>query len=101
MRRAAILLALLSTAPAGAVEWPECYCTGSQGKRVELGESACLVVDGRAFLARCEMALNVPFWRPSEEACLSARLERGAGGLAPRLQPLAVDAEVVAPEPQP
>ena len=101
MRSVAILPALLAAAPAGAVEWPDCYCTGSYGESVELGQSACLVVDGRSFLARCEMALNNPTWRETDEACLSSRLQRGPGGLGPSLKTLAVDAEVVdAPEPQ-
>ena len=33
----------------------DCYCTDRSGSRVELGETICLTVDGRAFLARCEI----------------------------------------------
>lgn len=49
------------TGPGGKVI--DCYCTDSTGGRVELGEEICLFVDGRAFIARCEMSLNNPIWR--------------------------------------
>jgi hypothetical protein len=51
----------------------ECYCTDSQGARVELGESICLQVDGRAFMAQCDMSLNVPIWRDTGQGCLSSQ----------------------------
>ena len=58
----------------------ECYCTDSAGGRVELGQSICLIVDGRAFMAKCEMALNNPIWRDTGEACtLSYRQLSGPG----------------------
>lgn len=59
------------TTPGGKVI--DCYCTDKQGERVELGQSICLFVDGRAFMARCEMSLNVPIWRDTGEGCVSAR----------------------------
>ncbi len=52
----------------------ECYCTDRSGTRVELGETICLAVDGRAFLARCEMSLNVPMWRDIGADCVGAGL---------------------------
>jgi hypothetical protein len=52
-----------------AVKWPECYCTDSQGKRVDLEEEICLTVDGRTFLARCGMSLNNPIWRKVKDGC--------------------------------
>ena len=48
----------------------DCYCTDASGSRVELGETICLFVDGRAFQARCEMALNNPIWRETGEPCV-------------------------------
>jgi len=51
-----------------------CYCTDSEGARVELGEVICLTVDGRMFRARCAMSLNVPTWRELGDGCLSSRL---------------------------
>ena len=52
----------------------ECYCTDRTGTRVELGDTICLTVDGRAFLARCEMSLNSPMWRDTGGACVGARV---------------------------
>lgn len=95
-----IVLLILLAGPAGAADWPDCYCTDSQGARVEVGEHACLVVNGRAFVARCDKALNVTIWRQTEEGCVSAGVEPGQGRGGPGLEPLAVDPEVVLPEAQ-
>ena len=38
----------------------ECYCTDKTGSRVELGQTICLEVGGRMFMAQCQMSLNVP-----------------------------------------
>ena len=51
----------------------ECFCTDKTGARVELGEMICLQVDGRMFMARCEMSLNNPMWREVQEGCLSSQ----------------------------
>lgn len=79
MFRTVILLMLLAapahadvTSPSGKTV--DCYCTDTQGLRVELGEVICLVVDGRAFMAQCDMSLNVPIWRDIGEACVSSSL---------------------------
>jgi len=81
MFRVAMILALLATPALADVTGPggkviDCYCTDTQGARVELGQSICLFVDGRAFMARCEMALNVPIWRDTGEGCVSSLLDR-------------------------
>ncbi|MFT6677241.1 MAG: hypothetical protein ACJAVM_003454 [Sulfitobacter sp.] len=52
----------------------DCYCTDRNGSRVELGETICLQVDGRMFMAQCQMSLNVPMWREVEQGCLSSNL---------------------------
>ncbi|MEO3413019.1 hypothetical protein AAFO92_00035 [Roseovarius sp. CAU 1744] len=54
----------------------DCYCTDRQGERVELGEMTCLQVDGRMFMAQCQMSLNVPMWREVSEGCLSSSLRQ-------------------------
>ncbi len=51
----------------------ECYCTDSNGGRVELGQEICLHVGGRAFMALCDMSLNNPAWRDTGRGCLSSR----------------------------
>lgn len=60
------------TSPSGKTV--DCYCTDSSGGRVELEETICLYVDGKAFMARCEMSLNNPMWRPTGEGCASSSL---------------------------
>ncbi|MHA6261692.1 hypothetical protein ACXYMO_00680 [Arenibacterium sp. CAU 1754] len=59
--------------PNGKVQ--DCYCTDTQGARVELGETICLRVDGRMFMAQCQMSLNVPMWREVQKGCVSSRLQ--------------------------
>ena len=51
----------------------ECYCTDRNGNRVELEEVICLQVDGKMFMAQCQMSLNVPMWRKISDGCLSSR----------------------------
>jgi len=90
------LLVLTGLAPARAdVKAPggktiDCYCTDRQGDRVELGETICLQVDGRMFMAQCQMSLNVPMWREVQKGCLSSRLELST----PVRNPLGVDPKI-------
>ncbi|SHG31844.1 hypothetical protein SAMN04488044_0448 [Cognatishimia maritima] len=56
----------------------DCYCTDKAGSRVELGEMICLQVDGRMFMAQCQMSQNVPMWREISPGCLSS--DAGAVG---------------------
>lgn len=58
------------TGPGGKVI--DCYCTDSTGARVELEQEICLFVDGRSFIARCEMSLNNPMWRDTGRSCVSS-----------------------------
>ena len=80
MRRFAILACLIASPALADVTGPngktiDCYCTDTQGLRVELGEIICLRVDGRAFMAQCDMSLNVPIWRDTGRGCLSSQRE--------------------------
>ncbi|GHF71563.1 hypothetical protein [Seohaeicola zhoushanensis] len=82
MIRLAALLMLLAAPAAADVVGPkgkvqDCYCTDRTGARVELGETICLQVDGRMFMAQCQMSLNVPMWREVQKGCLSSSLEHG------------------------
>ncbi|MDW4497617.1 hypothetical protein R5H30_06460 [Sulfitobacter sp. D35] len=95
MKRLAALLLLLTGPALADVTYPdgrtvECYCTDRSGARVELGETICMQVDGRMFMAQCQMSLNVPMWREVEPGCLSSSLEGGQQ----LLQSVAVDAEI-------
>ncbi|MEL7164403.1 MAG: hypothetical protein AAGL96_02940 [Pseudomonadota bacterium] len=60
------------TGPSGKTV--ECYCTDRAGARIELGETICLQVDGRMFMAQCQMSLNSPMWREVQPGCLSSSL---------------------------
>jgi hypothetical protein len=70
----------------------DCYCTDSSGGRIELGDSICLQVDGKMFMAQCQMSLNVPMWRKISDGCLSSELGE------PGFSPLPVDAEILSPK---
>jgi hypothetical protein len=49
--------------------YPDCYCTDSKGQRVDMGKTACLIIGSRRVLARCDMSVNNPTWRPESEGC--------------------------------
>lgn len=49
--------------------YPDCYCTDSDGRRVEMGERACLRIGSRRVTARCGMSQNSPAWRTEAEGC--------------------------------
>lgn len=73
----------------------DCYCTDSSGKRVELGETICLHVDGRMFTAQCQMSLNVPMWREISAGCLSSqRRSIGGQGVKPPVHTIGIGAEI-------
>jgi hypothetical protein len=55
--------------PAEGYRYPDCFCTDSQGVRVEIGKTACLRVDSQEVLAQCDMSLNNPIWRRVQEGC--------------------------------
>lgn len=64
--------ALATQSVAQARKTTDCYCTDKVGARVELGETRCMNVDGRVFIARCEMSLNVPMWRDQKTNCVTS-----------------------------
>ncbi|MEP5153903.1 hypothetical protein [Planktotalea sp.] len=74
------------TSPSGKTV--DCYCTDKAGSRVELGQMSCLHVDGRMFMAQCQMSLNVPMWREVAPACLSSELSE------PSVDTFAVNAQI-------
>lgn len=50
-----------------------CTCRNRDGTKYELGQIACLRVDGSSYLARCEMNLNVTNWKKVRDGCPTAR----------------------------
>ncbi len=76
--RLVILLILLATqGAADTAGTVSCYCTDQDGGRIELGEQICLFVDGRSFMAQCQMSLNVTIWRDIGEACVVGERQLG------------------------
>lgn len=70
-----VAISHLFAAPLAAGDAVDCYCTDTGGARIELGETICLSVNGRMFMAQCQMSLNVPMWREVQEGCLSAEAQ--------------------------
>jgi len=103
MERRPLVIALLAALPAQAdIAGPggrviDCYCTDSRGARVELDREICLVVDGRAFIARCEMSLNNPIWRDTGRSCVGSSL-RPLQLFEPAPDPGGIDPDVAASE---
>ncbi|WGH79012.1 hypothetical protein [Jannaschia ovalis] len=65
---AAAALCLVTTAQATTSAIP-CQCRDTNGNLHEVGTQMCLQVDGRAFMALCDMSLNVTIWRDTGDAC--------------------------------
>ncbi len=79
MKQIALILGLFAPPAAAQATYPsgkpvDCYCTNTQGKRVELGQTICMEVGGRLFLAQCQMSLNVPMWREVQQGCQTSML---------------------------
>lgn len=93
MKSLALLLALPAAADVSqGGKTIDCYCTDKTGSRVELGEKICMQVDGKMFMAQCQMSLNVPMWRKLSDGCLSSELRD------PPRQSRPVDAHIRAPK---
>ena len=91
MKTLAFIAALMALPAAADVTYPsgktvDCYCTDRNHKRIELGETICLQVNGRMFMAQCQMSLNVPMWREVQEGCVTSSLD----GTDPGFNPLGV-----------
>ncbi|TCL70590.1 hypothetical protein [Rhizobium sp. BK251] len=51
---------------------PDCTCTNRDGGEFHVGQVTCLDVDGKRYLARCEMVLNVTSWKKVGSECPTA-----------------------------
>lgn len=79
----------------------ECYCTDTGGAHIDVGETICLQVDGRMFMAQCQMSLNVPMWREMSQGCLSSQaapLSRFRAPPLPQSREPGIDAFTVYPK---
>jgi hypothetical protein len=66
---AAVFTASLFVAPSA---WADCSCVNRDGIKFGLGQTACLYVDGRSYLALCELNLNVTSWKKLDDSCPQA-----------------------------
>jgi hypothetical protein len=62
-----VVIAVIANAPALAGQ--DCYCKNRDGKLHTVGEVACVTVDGKSYLAQCEMNLNVTSWSKLQDGC--------------------------------
>lgn len=99
MKQIALLLTLLASPALAGATYPsgkpvECYCTDRNGGRVELGQTICLEVGGRMFMAQCQMSLNVPMWREVQQGCLTSSLKTRPDTAEHPLHPLLVHTHI-------
>lgn len=87
----ASLIAMPALAENAEVKWPDCYCTDRAGSRIELGQMVCMQVDGRSYMAQCQMSQNNPMWREVGEECLTSRLPQS---FDPSLNASAINAKI-------
>lgn len=52
-----------STATSAVPPEVECQCRDPDGQRRDLGTVQCVDISGTAWLVRCEMSTNTPYWR--------------------------------------
>lgn len=57
--------------PKDGFRYPDCFCTDSTGKRIEIGQTTCLQIGSQTFTAQCGMSLNNPTWRRISDGCPS------------------------------
>ncbi len=55
--------------PKDGHRYPDCFCTDSDGQRIELGRTTCLRIGSQLVLAKCGMSLNNPTWRHIQKGC--------------------------------
>lgn len=73
----ALVSAVAGTLPGVSLASPpdaRCTCRNSDGSKLELGQTVCIRVGDVAYLARCEMELNVTTWRKLQDGCPVARM---------------------------
>ncbi|MBW9066291.1 hypothetical protein JNB71_23580 [Rhizobium herbae] len=60
-----------------------CTCRNRDGSKLQLGQTACIRVGDMAYLARCEMELNVTTWRKIRDGCPEARFSLNKPSIIP------------------
>ncbi|MBZ9846418.1 hypothetical protein LB565_00175 [Mesorhizobium sp. CA14] len=80
-------LALALAAPTPSLAAPTCL---ANGKSFNVGQTACLTLDGESYLARCDMVLNNTSWTKIKDEC---------PGDAPKSHPTSISTPTPGPTP--
>jgi hypothetical protein len=67
---AAMVAGTVSAAPPDR----RCTCRNRDGAKYELGQVACIRIGDSAYMARCEMNLNVTTWKKLRDGCPTAEI---------------------------
>ncbi|MBZ9987168.1 hypothetical protein LB572_08665 [Mesorhizobium sp. BH1-1-5] len=80
-------LALALAAPTSSLAAPTCLANGNS---FNVGQTACLTLDGESHLARCDMVLNNTSWTRIKDEC---------PGEAPKPHPTSISTPTPGPAP--
>lgn len=85
MRKIALILAMLALPARAEPDKPrtfselyppmpgvEYFCEDANGVRFELGQQICITASCQTWTAICDMSLNSPTWRKTQDGCVSA-----------------------------
>ena len=75
--RIVVASSVLLCASAFTADAHNCRCR-NRGVMFDLGQTSCLHVDGRNYMARCEMKLNVSSWTKVEDGCPISRIDQSS-----------------------
>ena len=73
--RIIVASSVLLCASAFSADAHKCRCR-NRGVMFDLGQTSCLHVDGRNYIARCEMKLNVSSWTKVEDGCPISQIDQ-------------------------
>ena len=65
---AALTALLVAGGAAATAPDVDCQCRDPHGERRDLGTVECVDIAGTAYLVRCEMSTNTPYWRRLRDA---------------------------------
>ena len=71
-----LLLTMTLAETGSSPKWQQSVCTERDANRHPIGTQLCLTVDGRNFMAQCQMSQNIPMWRKLGEGCPFVSVER-------------------------
>ena len=71
---AGLSVGMLANVAIAGLDEPNCQCRSPGGERRDLGTVECVQISGSAWLVRCEMSENTPYWNRLNEqpGCIDA-----------------------------